>query len=137
MVDAERLSRLLARVRADVADLREAADRGGLAQDPIRLRAVKYGFVTAIEGCTRAAQHVISSEGLGMPQSNADALRLLGKSGVIGPDLAEAIARAVGFRNVLVHEYADVDDSVVVANLSLLSELDAFVVQLAGWAAKK
>ena len=137
MVDAERLSRLLARVRADVNDLRDAAERGGLDEDRIRLRAVKYSFVTAIEGCTRAAQHVISSEGLGMPQSNADALRLLGENGVIEPDLAEAIARAVGFRNVLVHEYADVDDAVVVANLSLLPDLDAFAVQLAGWAAKK
>jgi uncharacterized protein YutE (UPF0331/DUF86 family) len=137
VVDAERLSRLLARVRADVADLRDAAERGGLAEDRIRLRAVKYSFVTAIEGCIRAAQHVISSEGLGMPQTNADALRLLGKNGVIESKLAEAIARAVGFRNVLVHEYAEVDDSVVVANLTLLADLDAFMVQLAGWAAQQ
>ncbi len=137
MVDAERLSRLLARVSADLADVRGAAERGGLDEDRIGLRAVKYSFVTAIEGCTRAAQHVISSAGLGMPQSNADALRLLGKNDVIEPELAEAVARAVGFRNILVHEYVEVDDSVVVANLSLLPDLDAFVVQLAGWAAQK
>lgn len=30
-----------------------------------------------------------------------------------------------------------VDDAVVVANLSVLSDLDDFVVQLAGWAAEK
>ncbi len=137
MVDAERLSRLLARVDADVADLRDAAAQVALIEEPIRLRAVKYSFITAIEGCTRAAQHVISSEGLGMPQSNADALRLLGEKGVVEPESAEAIARAVGFRNVLVHEYVDVDDSVVVANLTLLPDLDAFTVQLAGWAAKQ
>ena len=96
MVDAERLSRLLARVRA--------------------------------------AQHVISSEGLGMPQTNADALRLWGKNGVIESELAEGISCAVGFGNVLVHEYAEADDSVVVANLGLLPDLDAFMGQLAGWA---
>lgn len=137
MVDAERLSRLLARVSADVADLRGTAAGTDLTDDQIGLRAVKYSFVTAIEGCTRAAQHVISSQGLGMPQSNADAMRLLAKSGVLEPELAEALARAVGFRNILVHGYAEVDDSVVVANLALLGDLEAFVIQLAGWAANQ
>ncbi|MBA2389979.1 MAG: DUF86 domain-containing protein [Geodermatophilaceae bacterium] len=137
MVDAERLSRLLARVSADVADLRDTAGHGDLSADPVRLRAIKYGFVTAIEGCTRAAQHVISSEGLGMPQSNADSVRLLGSNGIVEPAVAEAVARAVGFRNVLVHEYAQVDDSIVVTNLNLLADLDALVAQLARWAARQ
>ncbi len=69
-----------------------------------------------------------------MPQTNADALRLLGRNGVIESKLGEAIARAMGFRNVLVHEYAEVDDSVVVANPTVLADLDAFMGQLAGWA---
>jgi len=72
-----------------------------------------------------------------MPQTNADALRLLGRNGVIESKLGEAIAPAMGFRNVLVHEYAEVDDSVVVANPTVLADLDAFMVQLAGWAAEQ
>lgn len=134
MVDAERLSRILARVSADVAELRETGQGTGLPEDGVRLRAVKYGFVTAIEGCVRAAQHVVASEGLAMPESNADAVRLLGRQGLIEADVADAVGRAVGFRNVLVHEYTDVDDARVVANLSLLSNLDAFVSQLGAWA---
>ncbi|CAN5317398.1 hypothetical protein BH24ACT9_BH24ACT9_00550 [soil metagenome] len=35
--------------------------------------------------------------------------------------------RAVGFRNVLVHEYVAVDDAVVVTRLKDLSDLDGFV----------
>lgn len=137
MVDAERLSRVLARVSADVADLRSSARGGDPLTDPVLLRAIKYGFVTAIEGCTRAAQHVVSSEGLGMPQSNADAIRLLGAEGILDPEISEAVARAVGFRNILVHQYAEVDDSIVVANLDLLGDLDDFVTQLAHWAAEQ
>ncbi len=72
-----------------------------------------------------------------MPQTNADALRLLGRNGVIESKLGEAIARAMGFRNVLVHESAEVDDSVVVANPTVLADLDAFMVQLAGWAVEQ
>jgi uncharacterized protein YutE (UPF0331/DUF86 family) len=72
-----------------------------------------------------------------MPPTNADALRLLGRNGVIESKLGDPIARAMGFGNVLVHEYAEVDDSVVVANPTVLADLDAFMVQLAGWAAEQ
>lgn len=137
MVDAERLSRTLARVSSDVAALRATARGTDLRADAVRLQAVKYGFVTAIDGCARAAQHVVASEGLAMPESNADAVRALGRDGLIDAELAESVARAVGFRNVLVHQYAEVDDSRVVANLSLLDDLDAFVSQLAAWAARQ
>ena len=136
MVDAERLARILARVSADVATL-AATSPEGLASDDRGLRAVKYTFVTAIEGCVRAAQHVLSSEGLGVPESNAAAVRLLGEHGVVQRDVASLVSRAVGFRNVLVHEYTDVDDEAVVANLGLVGDLDVFVVQLAAWAAEQ
>lgn len=56
---------------------------------------------------------------------------------MIEEELGEKIARAVGFGNVLVHEYAEVDDSVVVDNLNPSPDPAAFVVQLAGWATAK
>jgi len=87
VVDPERLSRLLARVTADVLAIRATAGSGDLLADPVRLRAV-----------------------------------------------TDAVARAVGFRNVLVHQYAEVDDDRVVANLELSVDLDRFVHQLARWA---
>lgn len=49
--------------------------------------------------------------------------------------VAESVARAAGFRNVLVHQYAEVDDARVVSNLALLSDLETYVTQLSGWAA--
>ncbi len=35
--------------------------------------------------------------------------------------------KAVGFRNVLVYEYVDVDDRIVLARLANLTNLDRFV----------
>ncbi|MGH8574207.1 MAG: hypothetical protein ACREX8_16770 [Gammaproteobacteria bacterium] len=54
VVDQERLDRLLDRVASDMKILdgyRAAA--GDLLDDPTRLAAVKYHFITAIEGCAR------------------------------------------------------------------------------------
>ncbi len=135
MVDGRRVRRLLQRITEDISYLatRAAGDRVCLAADFDRLAAVKYVFVTAIEGCLDVAQHLCSSEGWGPPESNAEALRLLGSHEVLDVDLAETMARAVGFRNVLVHGYTDVDDRLVVGFLDRVGELEEFVSLVAAW----
>ena len=134
MVDEERVIRLLSRVRADVTVLSGlAAELRSGQLEPASLDAVKYRFITAIEGCARIAHHVVAAEGWAAPESNADALRELGEHGVIDRSSTESMARAAGFRNVLVHQYAEVDDDAVVGNLRRLGDLDAFVQQVARW----
>jgi uncharacterized protein YutE (UPF0331/DUF86 family) len=134
VVDEERVTRLLARARADVAVLRElAVELGDGPAGPASLDAVKYRFITAIEGCARTAHHVVAAEGWAAPESNADALRELGAHGVLDEATTEAMVRAAGFRNVLVHQYAEVDDTAVVANLERLDDIDAFARQVIRW----
>ncbi|MCA1675696.1 MAG: DUF86 domain-containing protein [Actinobacteria bacterium] len=121
-------------MRDDLAVLRsEASADPGRRVDPLWLRGVKYTFVTAIEACVDVAQHMCASEGWGPPRDNGDAIRLLGKHGVLDIDLADNVRRAVGFRNVLVHDYVEVDDDIVVARLANLSDLNDFVTAVAGW----
>ena len=133
MVDAERLHRILRRIVDDVTRLREyrSVDAAELEADEVRLGHCKYLFITAIEGCIDAAQHVCATEGYGPPDTNADAIRHLARHGVLDRGLSHEIAAAVGFRNVLVHGYADVDDALVVGNLARLDDLDRYVDALA------
>jgi uncharacterized protein YutE (UPF0331/DUF86 family) len=97
------------------------------------MRGVKYTFVTAIEACVDVAQHICASEGWGPPRDNGDALTLLGAHRVLDGDLATRLRQAVGFRNVLVHEYVQVDDRVVTARLADPSDLTEFVAAVAEW----
>lgn len=46
---------------------------------------------------------------LGTPQSYADAFRLLSRAGHLEPELAERLARAAGFRNVIARAYEGID----------------------------
>lgn len=97
MVDETRVLRLLRSIGDDVAVLKaEAAAGEDRRADPMWLRGVKYTFVTAIEACVDVAQHICAAEGLGPPADNGDAVRLLGKHGVLPADLAESLRRAVG-----------------------------------------
>lgn len=131
MVDEERVRYLLRRIVGDLADL-EREDPSALAADPRGLRAVKYSFVTAIEAAIDVAQHLCASEGWGAPDTNASAFRLLADHGAIDHDLAAQLAAASGFRNVLVHDYAEVNDTIVIDRLTDLGDLRSFVQAIEG-----
>jgi len=134
VVDEVRVLRLLRSISDDLAVLRaEASADPARRGDPLWLRGVKYTFVTAIEAAVDVAQHVCASEGWGPPRDNGDAIRLLGVHGVLSADLADRLRRAVGFRNVLVHDYVEVDDGIVLDRLGNLADLDDFVAAVAAW----
>jgi len=52
---------------------------------------------------------IISSEKLRRPDSYREVILILGKYDILPKDFAEKHAPAAGFRNVLVHMYADID----------------------------
>ncbi len=70
---------------------------------------------------------------MGAAADNGDAVRLLGEHGACTIALARSIRQAVGFRNVLVHEYIRVDDDVVIDRLKALGDLRDFVSQVAAF----
>ncbi|HET9612217.1 MAG TPA: HepT-like ribonuclease domain-containing protein [Acidimicrobiales bacterium] len=93
----------------------------------------KYRFVTTIEGVVNAAQHLCASEGWGPPKDNGDAVRLVGTHGVVDEQLAHRLVGAVGFRNLLVHQYAEIDDARTVGFLDRIGDIEDFVGQVSTW----
>lgn len=134
MVDETRVLRLLRSMVDDVSLLEaEAGATAARRSDPMWLAGVKYHFVTAIEAALDVAQHVCAAEGWGPPPTNADAMGILGSRGVMDQQLAGRLRQAVGFRNVLVHEYVDVDDAVVLSRLQDLGDLRDFARSVTDW----
>jgi uncharacterized protein YutE (UPF0331/DUF86 family) len=134
MVDAPRVASLLQRIRDEAARLRGTAARDDtdLFEDPDLLPAAKYRLVVVIEAATDVADHIIASEGLRPSTSFADSFRSLREAGWLDPELADALADAARFRNVLVHQYADVDDHRVVEIMrTRVDDLDRFVDTIA------
>lgn len=122
---------LLQRVRTRVRKVAGYAADDPSVRDDRWLDGMKYAHQTAIEACIDVAQHVVASEALGTPATNADAFRAMATGGLLSSELAEQLADAVGFRNVLVHGYADVDDDLAVAHLGRVDVLDEFVAVVA------
>lgn len=87
-----------------------------LPSDPTDLRPLSSETDTVVLHLWQAVQVVIDLAvstcvrlGLGSPPTYADAFRLLAGADVIDDHLANRLARAAGFRNLLLHAYASLD----------------------------
>lgn len=106
-VVAERVAaveRHLRRVEEQLPDSPEQLRAGTEASDAVILhlwQAVQTVIDTAVSLCVGL--------GLGAPPTYGDAFRSLEGADVIDRALADRLVRAAGFRNVLVHAYAELD----------------------------
>ncbi|MCW5890160.1 MAG: DUF86 domain-containing protein [bacterium] len=99
-----------------------------------RLRwAVERGLQVAAEALFDAGAHVLAAEFRETADEYRDIPRRLAARGVLTDATARALEGLAGFRNVLVHDYADVDLERVVAGLARLGDFDAFVADVEHW----
>lgn len=76
--------------------------------------AIAMNLQRACEQCIDLANHAIREKKLGLPRESRDGFRLLGEHGIIPQELAGRLERMVGFRNILVHEYQQIQLAVMV-----------------------
>lgn len=97
-------------------------------------RAVERMFENVIQATADLAKHIASSDFDYQGDESKEAIRVLHHEDVIDEATVDTLIAAVGFRNVLAHEYGDVDYDIVFDILQ--SELDVynqFSQQIARW----
>lgn len=63
----------------------------------------------AIEACVDIAELVVSDQRLPVPKTSKEAIEILGQQGIIDKKFTSEFAPAVGFRNILIHDYLKID----------------------------
>lgn len=103
-----------------------------LAED-INKRAKAERFLQlAIEACVDIAELIIVDQRLSAPADSAEAIEILGNEKIIDPTFAKSFAKAVGFRNILVHDYIDIDYKEVADKINnRLGDFDRFAQEVA------
>jgi uncharacterized protein YutE (UPF0331/DUF86 family) len=112
MVDAEVVARRLLVLNDALTQLagRAAAISGNtLRTDALLRAAVERWIQVAIDSCVDLAYHVIADNGWTPAESARAAFLRLAEHNVIDAELAARLGLAAGLRNILVHEYAEVD----------------------------
>lgn len=135
MVDAARIAALLHRLTAETAHLRRLADHpdGELSASEYLLPAAKYRLIVAIEIAIDVCDHIVATEGLRPATSLRDSFRPLREAEWLDASLSSSLEDAAGLRNLLVHQYAEIDDPRVIEILrTRMDDLDAFASAIAG-----
>ena len=70
---------------------------------------ISFNLHTAIQNCIDIAAHLISEEGLGVPGSVSEMFYTLEENEFLSAEMTEKMIKAVGFRNLMVHEYGKID----------------------------
>jgi uncharacterized protein YutE (UPF0331/DUF86 family) len=101
----------------------------------VRLRlAVERVLTQTVDLIVAVCSHVLAAETATVPTTYRDAVRAAAEHGLIGTDPARSLAAAVGLRDILVHEYARADLSIVAAAVPVAQRnLADFVRQVASW----
>ena len=136
MVDPDLIRRKLADLELLVNQVGEYRD---IAADDYRAdwkvqRIVERTLQMAIETCLDVANHVIADRALKVPATYAETFEVLADAGLLPAELRVAMRRMVGFRNIVVHEYAAIDAEHVVRILhDHLGDLTQFAAVAGTW----
>ena len=85
----------------------------------------------AIQVCMDIGNYLIGQLGLSVPDEQENVFLALGREGIIGADLAKRMVGMVRFRNILVHDYLEIDSNIVYRNLAEdLGDFDQFAQQI-------
>jgi len=125
----ESLRRCVARIEAKTPPAQE-----DLAGDYDLQDIVSINLERAIQVCVDICAHMLASLEAPAPQSMAAGFDALVEEQVLLPDLAKRMKKAVGFRNISVHLYQDIDWAIVYSIITeRLSDFSDFAAAVTRW----
>ena len=101
--------------------------------DPYLRDIAERNLEVAAQCVLDISHRLISLAGGPRPRDYYEAILHLGELGVLPPDFATHLAPLAGFRNILVHEYLEVDWQEVYRNLQQLGDLARFAELVREW----
>ncbi len=125
-------------LRNEVSYLKQERDRVRSFREyveNVRLKkAVERSLQVAVEACLDIGRRLIALEGFRYPEDNKDVFQVLYEEGVVPEDLLPALVEMARFRNLIVHDYARVDDAKVYGILKKrLTDFDAYARAIAAY----
>jgi len=97
-------------------------------------RIIERTLQIMIEVCVDIAHHIISDENMAIPTGYANTFEILDQAHVLPHPLAETMIKMTKFRNILVHQYAEVDAVIVIDILRhRLNDFNQFQDQMVNW----
>ena len=106
--------------------------------DPVLKGALERYFQLSAEASIDIGEIVISEKKLRTPLSHREVFDILGSEKIISIALAESFSEIAGFRNILVHDYVEIDlDRMYEYLQNNLNDFDKFIKAIARFLKKE
>ena len=112
MVDRHVVQARIAKIREYVALLRKIrglADERRFVGDPLVYGNAERYLQLTIQAVLDISNHIVADMNLSLPADSQDLFGLLARRKVLPVPLSKKLVSMAGFRNVLVHEYLEID----------------------------
>lgn len=121
MVDSSVILKRIGRIRKCVATLetiRRTHSKQQFLADEMIQAAAERNIQVAIQSVLDICNHVVADMKLEVPDEEKQAFQILASHKVLPRRLAKTLTEMTGMRNVLVHEYLEVDHKRLYATIS-------------------
>ena len=121
-LDEERLGKYIDEIAAETIDIekvigQKSKKKGGLTQDPHILKSLKYSTIVIAEAIASTLQHILAKKYNVVIDGDMAVFRESRDNKVISTKLLTRLQPFLRFRNMLVHQYWRVDNTVFETNL--------------------
>lgn len=82
-------------------------------KDYRKMDMIVLNLQRACEAVLDLAMYVVSTRKLGLPQNKREAFVLLEESKIIDSEMSKKMQGMVGFRNIAVHDYKEIDEDIL------------------------
>ncbi len=110
---------------ADLQGIRKLPERAFFENRSVRAAAERL-FQVAIQSVLDIGSHIIAERGFREADGYAEIIDILGEVGVLPKRFAERIRGMAGLRNILVHDYLDVDPRELRKHLGRLKDFERY-----------
>lgn len=93
---------------------------------------VFFLYQNVIERCLGLAMYIVRFKKLGVPKNASETFLLLSQDNIIDSDSSKRLSGAYGFRNILIHEYDNIDyEDIVEEHNHNIENLKSYLKQIA------
>jgi len=89
--------------------IRRMSDERRFVSDPLIYGNAERYLQLAIQSVLDISNHTVADLGLGLPADSKELFALLARRRIVSARLADRLTSMAGFRNLLVHEYLEID----------------------------
>lgn len=122
------IEKCINRIKEEYVGYEDKLEKNYTKQDSIVLNLER-----ACQACIDLGMYIVRIKHLGIPQSNRDVFVLLQKASIITPGLSKKMQAMVGFRNIAVHDYQnlnlDIVRTIIVKHLKDFNDFTKVILQ--------